>query len=1035
MYLLSKSDSMANSEKDLTSNKPKALQSTVSSKRPVFRGSKLRASTPKDSNAQIATNANLVNTKPSNLDDSNSVVHNHHAVNVADKQNELLDSLATLSNTISTVHKDIAALTSSSKEVVSKNSDALTGYSVSSFSDQQNPLDPERASALDSERAKLSTNSDNTEKIANQSSDTENELNLSAEDLAHIEALRQKYGSTTENIEDEGSLSDLSAMMGLGRLGEDDGDSALSNEKGSFADFIMGSKAPLGSAADFFSQSPPLATDPNNGEISQRTLASSASLQSSTNNLLSNISPENLSAQSANFMRLEKLNQRNNDIMRNELQFKAGFTQRGNLPGSILFVVAEKKVYVDASSMLLLGLDLNNLSKQAAKLQAIEKDETENQPAKHSLESQQNVLKTNESQYSLQNTFAQNKENESEQNAKPQFDSLMATFADGDNAWLYNNREVLATSGKSASDFAKYKQRLEGTAKDQNSASSEYSHAQQDSFAESTNNTVYAEEKLAKTELFKDVLKSSLDKSKQSLLNEQGTQNTESITQHKGNMFGHNNTVPDPQLRIEQLQDPMLSSLGQASQNNLGAPYLKFLRLLGSDITHQLFVYLRLLHQAPPCLNPLRCKIELCPYGRSKQQRKGNNCPYVNADVKSKSNHIGLNLATDSINFELKIDRVNQDSIYLSVRAIAFYDTNGKVNSFSFILSQQSSRYFALVPNVLADNASFDWYVPTHRRTFSPNFYRMFGYPVNSPDIPSYMPEWIRTMIHPDEQSRVFEFFNNINMFRDKDCYEMYYRLKRADGNYFWTKITGLVTARDEKGHALRIIGSLSNINHVVDSYEKIRNKIYTDVLTGLKNRAYMQSQLPHLLHPMQQPLGIIFVDATALKLYNDYLSHTTGDRLLITLTSLLNHCIPNPKDLIRLSGDEFVCLIPSCTSERLKKIESAIIESRRQYNTKAPVRMPVFFSFGSSVLDLRESLYRQPELQNLKADEELPKQVMTDAKELFYLAVQASDLQMQYYKRHNKQVHYELIKAYIENILQYSISLNDTRVSMTVNK
>lgn len=500
------------------------------------------------------------------------------------------------------------------------------------------------------------------------------------------------------------------------------------------------------------------------------------------------------------------------------------------------------------------------------------------------------------------------------------------------------------------------------------------------------------------------------------------------------NIWQYRGLGSNSEAQLERLRDPQMSSLGRKSSQNMGVPSLKFLHLLGREITGKLFFYLRLLHKAPSCLNPLHCRIEACPFGRRAAQREARHCPYVN--VEQTQGNTQVNRATDSISFEVKLNKPNGTQYYLYIRATAFYEPKGKLLALSFSLSQQASRYFALVPNVVADNSSFDWHVPSQRRVFSPNFYRVLGYPVNSPDVPTFMPDWIRTMIHPDEQNKVLDFIHNIDALRHNDCYELYYRLKRADGNYFWTKITGVVFARDAEGRALRVIGSLSNINHVVDSYEKIRNKIYTDVLTGLKNRAYMHSQLPFLLHPLQQPLGIIFVDATALKLYNDYLSHTTGDRLLITLTALLNHTIPSPKDLVRLSGDEFVCLIPNCSSERLKKIESAIIESRTQYNNKAPVRMPVFFSFGSSVLDLRDSLYaNRPELLQLKADEPLPSGIMPDAKELFYLAVQASDLQMQFYKRHNKQMHYELIKAYIENILQYSISLNDSRISMTINK
>lgn len=764
-------------------------------------------------------------------------------------------------------------------------------------------------------------------------------LGLSEEDIAKIEAMRKLYSSSFDSSNDNAgseesqgasffehltqtpdSFAERAAIFATTPDDDQSVNELFSNQEG------MLSAAPNGGANEVADAFTHFSAQDN---ISPRMLAASASLNPDTidQSLLQKGPEPNQFDSQDNFVRLDKLNQRNQEIMRNELQFKADFNRQAHMPGAILYVHSERKVYINPPSATLLGIELPELQAKAGTYD----------PA--ILSSSQDATRAIATTDGVENVDTRDQAN-AQVNAAPN-----------------------AKSAKSAKSLEKV------------------------SFS------------------------------------------TPELRKFKG-------LGTDVNLQKEFLKEPDMQSLGKTSMQNVGVPYLKFLRLLGRELTHNLFYYLRLLRKAPSCLNPLRCRIDACPFGRNMKQREIRLCPYLRNVDQGFDYTLNINRSPDCVSFEIKVKPDPESSpYYLYIRSAAFYDHVGHLMSMSFSLSQQASRYFALVPNLVADNASFDWNIKNDQRKFSPNFYRILGYPVNSTDVPSHLFDWVKKMVHPNEQLRVADFLRNHEQLDNNDSYEIYYRLKRVDGNYLWCKVTGVVFARDEHGHAIRVIGAISNINHVVDSYEKIRNKIYTDVLTGLKNRAYMHSQLPFLLHPKQQPVGIIFVDATALKLYNDYLSHSTGDRLLITLTSLLNHNIPNPKYLIRLSGDEFVCLIPKCNSERLQEIEHAIIEARNQYNTKAPVRMPVFFSFGSSVLDLRESLYAHlTKILSLREDEPLPKKFMTDAKELFYLAVQASDLQMQFYKRHNKQKHYQLIKAYIENILQYSISLNDSRISMTIN-
>lgn len=891
------------------------------------------------------------------------------------------------------------------------------------------------------------------------------ELGLSAQDLEDIEKLRRDFkeqdtfNGRSDDLDQE-SISDLSARLGLGRLGQDEGNkhtpttpsvrgytyedliltkSKPKNQQGS-SSYVLDTK--YGQSSGYHKdeeQDNCLSTEQSFADNSFN-LSPTALKTNADNTLYSQaniLQAENPSIDSIAKDRMENLSQSHNEMQENELQFKGGFLKQAHLPGAVLYDHTERLVYVDPSAAALLNIVFDDVetSNNEVPANASTLDHEESQES-HELYPTRikfhlTVDKSDKALSSYENVYPEHINASAHPSAWPTeqtdyghetlIDAKAHEGEDGNVSMSYSGhrfhktKQLLINASKSNLEFAPYNNT-------NSSMTFESFIDSQNAVGEITKDSALDPELVLQNELYQkatQAAKASMEADHLMHINEVEKLNATP------------NSDPMALILDDQSAPHDLSNVGKNSNENHGVHYLSLLRLLGRDFAHQFFRYLRYLGKTNSCSNPLKCRFEKCPFGRDMAAREARNCPYVRSQGKDADENQRLNQASDSISFELEMHK-GQNRSFLYVRASAFYSPQGDLLSISFNLSQQASRDFALLPNVLTDNAICDWDIPSEHYCFSPNYYRMVGYPVNSPDMPTYVPDWINTMVHPDDLCKVYEFHHRIRTMRNHDCFEIYYRLKRADGNYFWCKVTGVVISRDKDGNAMHIIGAFSNINHVVDSYEKIRNKIYTDVLTGLKNRAYMQSRLPYLLHPAHQPLGIIFVDATALKLYNDYLSHTAGDRLLITLTSMLNNSVTDPKDLVRLSGDEFVCLVPHCTKSRMEEIEGHIIEARRQYNLQAPVRMPVFFSFGSTVLDLNESFYKEhPHLLKLSADEQVPAEVLTDARELFYITVQASDLQMQYYKRHNKHNHYDLIKSYIENILKYSISLNDSRMSI----
>lgn len=353
----------------------------------------------------------------------------------------------------------------------------------------------------------------------------------------------------------------------------------------------------------------------------------------------------------------------------------------------------------------------------------------------------------------------------------------------------------------------------------------------------------------------------------------------------------------------------------------------------------------------------------------------------------------------------------------LYVKFNGFFE-HGKLSHIMVTFTRVASTLFELVPHMVTDSASFDWIVPTDNCVYGRNYFTMLGYSFKGAELPEKKQKWEQVVIHPDDLTTVHKSQEILASPALGDNYELLYRSKCHNNSYIWTKYIGKVLGRDSHGHATRVLGINIDINRVLEGYEQLQTRVYTDILTGLKNRTYLITHLDEFIYAAHEPLTIIFADVTALKVYNDYLGHTVGDKLLCSVALMFQDNIDRNRELIRISGDEFVCLLPNCNESAAHSIIHKLIVALRVYNSQAPIRMPVFFSLGTKTVDL--SAYAGRKLDQVQKDE---------AQELFYKAMQEADNKMRQHKRMAHEEHYTLVRAYIEQQLKHPISLSDRRL------
>ena len=81
----------------------------------------------------------------------------------------------------------------------------------------------------------------------------------------------------------------------------------------------------------------------------------------------------------------------------------------------------------------------------------------------------------------------------------------------------------------------------------------------------------------------------------------------------------------------------------------------------------------------------------------------------------------------------------------------------------------------------------------------------------------------------------------------------------------------------------------------------------YTDILTSLKNRNYLNAKMPEWEDCNIYPQAVVIVDLNKVKYVNDNYGHNEGDNLIIKAAALLVNTQLENSEIIRTDGNEFL--------------------------------------------------------------------------------------------------------------------------------
>jgi len=148
-----------------------------------------------------------------------------------------------------------------------------------------------------------------------------------------------------------------------------------------------------------------------------------------------------------------------------------------------------------------------------------------------------------------------------------------------------------------------------------------------------------------------------------------------------------------------------------------------------------------------------------------------------------------------------------------------------------------------------------------------------------------------------------------------------------------------------------------SEMNLLLEKISGLSEELYTDELTGAKNRRWLFRQYLKNESFFSEDGVIVFIDINDFKEINDTFGHVTGDRALMYLVSFLNSELKKLEinfNLIRFAGDEFIITFKNINKIRgglvlnscLKKLES---QKLKPANLTGDKYFKISFSFGVS--------------------------------------------------------------------------------------
>lgn len=139
----------------------------------------------------------------------------------------------------------------------------------------------------------------------------------------------------------------------------------------------------------------------------------------------------------------------------------------------------------------------------------------------------------------------------------------------------------------------------------------------------------------------------------------------------------------------------------------------------------------------------------------------------------------------------------------------------------------------------------------------------------------------------------------------------------------------------------------LSAVTLTFVQMQSYAESLYTDELSGLYNRRYLNAVLAKRKNIKRKSLHGIMMDVNDFKYINDKFGHSVGDKAICAMGDILFKSIPNVGMAIRYAGDEFIVLLSGVDTEFVLETMDEINNNLSRFNESKTEQFTLSVSMG----------------------------------------------------------------------------------------